>query len=62
MGTRVSKPKVETQGRGNSSVNSDLQVVADRSQAPHSYAEAYEAILAKELLINDNQEEYTKYF
>jgi hypothetical protein len=61
MSRRVSTSKFETQGRDKSSGNGEKKAVSESTQA-NRYSVAYQIILAKELLINDNQEEYTKYF
>jgi hypothetical protein len=61
MRTRVSKSKIETQGRGEQLENGERKVSMEGSES-RSYTEAYQAILARELLINDLQEEHSKSF
>jgi hypothetical protein len=61
MGIRVSKQHIETQGRAENSVNGDQKVTSERSDS-QLYMQAYQAILARELLINDFHEQDPKYF
>ncbi len=61
MRTRVSKSKIETQGRGEHVENGERKVSMEGSDS-RSYTEAYHAILARELFINDIQEEHSKSF
>jgi hypothetical protein len=59
MNKRVSKSSFETQGRGEGVVKGEQRVSMEPSEA-RSFTEDYQAILARELLINDIQEDYCK--
>ena len=59
MPRRVSKSRFETQGRGKS-VAADEKKTPNESSKSQSYTQAYQAMLTKELFINDYQENYWK--
>jgi hypothetical protein len=59
MSRRVSKSQFETQGRGERVVNGEQKVSKEPSEA-QTYTEDYQTMLARELLINDIQEDYCK--
>ncbi|MEJ2465718.1 MAG: hypothetical protein P8045_08420 [Candidatus Thiodiazotropha sp.] len=61
MNGRVSKSKFETQGRGERAVERE-QTMAPQHKDSRTYTEAYQAMLARELLIDDFQDNYGKYF
>ena len=61
MNMRVSELQVETQGRGERVSRGEQKSPMDRSESRID-TEAYRTMLAKELLINDAQEDYGKYF
>jgi hypothetical protein len=61
MNGRVSKSKFETQGRGERAVEREQTMAPPRTKS-QTYTEAYQAMLARELLIDDFQENYGKYF
>jgi predicted RNA-binding protein YlxR (DUF448 family) len=61
MSTRVSKVQIETQGRGKYVVPEEQKAQQQTSDS-RSYKEAYRALLAKELLFNSFQDNYSKYF
>jgi hypothetical protein len=59
MPRRVSKSRFETQGRGKS-VAAGEKKTSNESSKSQTYTQAYQAILTKELFINDFQENYWK--
>jgi hypothetical protein len=59
MKRRVSKSQFETQGRGGRVAKGEQKVSMEPSKA-RTFTEDYQAILARELLINDIQEDYCK--
>jgi hypothetical protein len=61
MGIRVSKQHIETQGRAENSVNRDQKATSERSDSQLTI-QAYQTILARELLIGDLNEQNPKYF
>jgi hypothetical protein len=62
MKKRVSKSQFETQGRGEGVNNNREQKVLKEPSGARTITEDYQAILAQELLINDIQESYSKYY
>lgn len=52
---------VRTQGRKKTAVVGEHKFSSDLSEL-RAYTEAYQAMLARELLINNFEEEYCKYF
>lgn len=61
MNGRVSKAKIETQGRTESGVIGEQKQLVERSES-QTCTEAYQAILARELFIQDFQEDHCKSF
>ena len=61
MGRRSSKSDNDTQDRVKRCLNGDQQAVLDMSESQLQML-AYQAILARELLINDSNEQDPKYF
>ena len=61
MGRRTSKSDNDTQDRVKSSMQGDQQAIADKSESQLQML-AYQAILARELLINESNEQDPKYF
>ena len=61
MGRRTSKSDNDTQDRVKRSMKGDQQATVDKSESQLQML-AYEAILARELLISDSNELDPKYF
>ena len=61
MGRRTSKSDNDTQDRVKRSMKGDQQATVDKSESQLQML-AYEAILARELLISDSNEQDPKYF
>ena len=61
MGRRTSKSDNDTQDRVERSLKGDQQTAVDKSESQLQML-AYQAILARELLINDSNEQDPKYF
>jgi hypothetical protein len=61
MNRRVSKSQFETQGRGERAVKRE-QTKPPLHTDSRTYTEAYQAMLARELLIDDFEGNYGKYF
>jgi hypothetical protein len=61
MNGRVSKSQFETQGRGERALNGEPKMAPQRADS-RTYTEAYQAILVKELLLNDVQDNAWKCF
>ena len=61
MGRRTREMQSEAQGRVEKSLNGEQKLASERSES-HLYVQAYQAILARKLLINDFHELDLKYF
>lgn len=61
MGRRTSKSDNDTQDRVKRSMNGDQQAIVEKSESQLQML-AYRAILARELLISDCNEQDPKYF
>jgi hypothetical protein len=61
MNRRVSKSQFETQGRGERAVERE-QTMPRQHTDSQTYTEAYQAMLTRELLIDDFEGNYGKYF
>lgn len=61
MGRRTRELPHEAQGRVDKSLNGEQQLASDNADN-QLYVQAYQAILARELLMNDWNEQDQKYF